>query len=85
MQRIFREITEGRGLVEVAKALNREGILSPRGNSRGKTTIEAYIGTLVWGRSSVRNLPPIRSEEAWSAIVSRDSNGTVSQTNHARA
>lgn len=78
VQRIFKEVTEGRGLVEVAKALNREGIISPRGNSWGKTTIhkiltnEAYIGTLVWGRSSVRNLPPIRSEEAWAAIVSRD-------------
>lgn len=78
VQRIFKEVTEGRGLVEVAKALNREGIISPRGNSWGKTTIhkiltnEAYIGTLVWGRSSVRNMPPIRSEEAWSAIVSRD-------------
>ncbi len=33
VQRIFREITEGRGLVEVAKALNREGIISPRGNN----------------------------------------------------
>ncbi len=55
VQRIFKEVTEGRGLVEVAKALNREGIISPRGNSWGKTTIhkiltnEAYIGTLVWG------------------------------------
>ena len=78
VQRIFKEVTEDRGLVEVAKALNREGIASPRGNSWGKTTIhkiltnEAYIGTLVWGRSSVRNLPPIRSEEAWPAIVDRD-------------
>jgi len=77
VQRIFKEVTEGRGLVEVAKALNREGIISPRGNSWGKTTIhkiltnEAYIGTLVWGRSSVRNLPPIRSEEAWPALVDR--------------
>jgi len=69
VQRIFKEVIEGRGLVEVAKALNREGIISPRGNSWGKTTIhkiltnEAYIGTLVWGRSSVRNLSPIRSEK----------------------
>ena len=64
--------------MEVAKALNREGIISPRGNSWGKTTIhkiltnEAYIGTLVWGRSSLRNLPPIRSEGAWPALVDRD-------------
>ena len=78
VQRIFREVNEGGGLIEVVKALNREGIISPRGNSWGKTTIhkiltnETYIGTLVWGRSSVRNLPPIRVEEAWPAIVDRD-------------
>jgi len=78
VKRIFREVNEGGGLIEVVKALNREGIISPRGNSWGKTTIhkiltnEAYIGTLVWGRSSVRNLPPIRVEEAWPAIVDRD-------------
>jgi site-specific DNA recombinase len=78
VQRIFRSLIDGEGLVAISKGLNREGIISPRGNSWGKTTIhkiltnEAYIGTLVWGRSSMRNLPPIRVEEAWPAIVDRD-------------
>jgi len=78
VQCIFRSVIDGKGLIDISKELNREGIISPRGNSWGKTTIhkiltnEAYIGTLVWGRSSVRNLPPIRVEEAWPAIVDQD-------------
>lgn len=55
--RLFEEITLGKGLVEIAKQLNREGVTGPRGQSWGKTTIhkiltnEAYTGTLVWGRT----------------------------------
>ena len=78
VQRIFNGVIDGKGLIDISKELNREGIIGPRSNSWGKTmlhkilTNEAYIGTLVWGRSSVRNLPPIRSEEAWPAIVDDD-------------
>lgn len=60
------------------KELNREGITAPRSNSWGKTTLhkiltnEAYTGTLLWGQSSIRNLPPVRLENAWAAIVSHD-------------
>ena len=77
MQRIFESVIEGKGLVDISKGLNREGIIDPRGNSWGKTTIhkiltnEAYIGTLVWGRSSVHNLPPVQLEDVWPAILSR--------------
>lgn len=68
--RIFESVLESKGLIDISKELNREGIISPRGNSWGKTTIhkiltnEAYTGTLVWGRRSIRNLPPIRLENA---------------------
>ena len=59
-------------------ARNREGIISPKGNSWGKTTVykiltnEAYIGTLVWGRSSNRDLPPVRVESALPVIIDQD-------------
>ena len=76
--RIFKEALESKGLVEIAKGLNNEGIIGPRGRSWGKTTIhkiltnEVYTGALVWGRTSNRNLPPIRVENAWPAIVDHD-------------
>jgi len=78
VRRIFGCAVEGRGLIDICKELNRDGITSPRGQNWGKTTIhkiltkEAYIGTLVWGRSSVHNLPPIRADEACPAIVDQD-------------
>jgi len=78
VQRLFQEVIEGKGLVEIAKGLNREGISGPRGKSWGKTSIhkiltnETYTGTLIWGQASVRNLPPVRVEDAWPAVVVRD-------------
>jgi site-specific DNA recombinase len=75
--RIFNEIFEGNGLMEIAKQLNKEGIAGPRGKGWMKTTIykiltnEVYIGTLVWGRSSVRDLPVIRVDNAWPAIIDK--------------
>jgi DNA invertase Pin-like site-specific DNA recombinase len=76
--RIFNELLEGKGLIEVARALNQEGIAGPRGRGWLKTTLhkiltnEAYTGVLVWGRNSVHELPVIRVENAWTAIVDRD-------------
>jgi len=76
--RIYKEALESKGLVEIAKVLNNEGIIGPRGRSWGKTTIhkiltnEVYIGTLVWGRTSNRNLPPVRVENAWPAVVAHE-------------
>ncbi len=76
--RIFNLVREGKGLMEIAKELNREGIAGPKGKGWMKTTIrkiltnEAYTGTLVWGRCSVRDLPPIRVENAWPTIIDRD-------------
>ena len=57
---------------------NNEGIIGPKGRSWGKTIIhkiltnETYTGTMVWGRTSTRNLPPVKVENAWLAIVDHD-------------
>ncbi|MBM4445135.1 MAG: recombinase family protein [Chloroflexi bacterium] len=78
VSRAFQRILQGRGLMEIVRELNGEGIAAPRRSSWGKTTLhliltkEAYTGTLVWGRSSKRGLPPIRVENAWPSIVSRE-------------
>jgi site-specific DNA recombinase len=61
----------------VAKQLNKEGIAGPKGKGWIKTSIrkiltnEVYTGTAVWGRNSQRDLPVIRVENAWPAVVDR--------------
>ncbi len=76
--RMFNEVLEGKGLKEILKGLNREGIAGPKGSEWIKTTVhgiltnEVYTGTLVWGRNSVRGLPPIHVENACQAIVSKE-------------
>jgi site-specific DNA recombinase len=76
--RIFSLILEGNGLMETAKQLNKEGVAGPKGRGWIKTTIhkmlinEAYTGTLVWGHNSVHDLSPIRVDNAWPAIIDRD-------------
>jgi site-specific DNA recombinase len=77
VRRIFDQVLAGKGLIEVAKQLNREGIAGPKGKGWIKTSIrnmltnEVYTGTAVWGRHSRRGLPVIRAENAWPAIVDR--------------
>jgi site-specific DNA recombinase len=74
---IYSLILQGNGVVEVAKRLNREGIAGPKSKGWLKTTIfkvatnEAYTGTLVWGRQSQRQLPPIQVENARPAIIDK--------------
>ena len=75
---IFSDILNGRGLIEIAKALNSKGVASPNGKGWGKTGIrtvlsnEVYMGTSIWGRRSKRELEPIRVQNAYLAIVDRD-------------
>ena len=89
--RMFNEVLEGKGLKEILKGLNREGIAGPRGSEWIKTTVhgiltnEVYTGTLVWGRHSVRGLSPIRIENAWQAIVSRETFDNVQSLLKSRA
>ncbi len=74
---IFDQVLMGKGLIEVAKQLNREGIAGPKDKGWIKTSIrkiltnEVYTGTAVWGRNSQRGLPVIRVENAWPAVVDR--------------
>jgi site-specific DNA recombinase len=75
---IFNHVLQGKGLMEVAKQLTRDGIAGPGRKGWLKTTVrkiltnEVYTGTLVWGRDSARDLPPVRVENAWPAIVNKD-------------
>jgi len=74
---IFNNALNGKGLMEIVKELNRNGIAAPRGKGWGKTGIrtilanEAYTGTFVWGRNSKRGLEPVRTQNACPEIVSK--------------
>jgi len=80
VERMFKECAEGKGLKEIAKGLNRDGIPAPGGGKWGKQRThkilcnEAYVGCLVWGkkRNGKSNLPPVRKEEAWPALIEKD-------------
>ncbi len=75
---IFDGVVKGKGLKEIVKELNHSGIAGPRGKDWGKTTIhkilnnEVYAGILVWGRISKRGMKPIKVENAWPAIIDRE-------------
>ena len=78
VRRIFQMALLGTSTLDITKTLNREGIASPQGSRWTKTTIhriltnETYTGTLIWGSRAKDNVPPVRVEDAFPAIVSRD-------------
>ena len=88
---IFNRILQGRGLTEVVRELNGEGIVAPKRKTWGKTTLhamltnEAYAGASVWGRASIRELPEVRVENAWPGIVSREDFDRVQKMMQERA
>ena len=78
VQRIFELAETGRGTLDIARALNEEGIASATGKLWAKTSIstilrnEVYTGTLVWGAAAGGNqADPVRVERAFPAIISR--------------
>ena len=78
VRRIFQMAHLGTSTLDITKTLNKEGIASPQGSRWTKTTIhriltnETYTGTLVWGTRAKDNVPPVRVDNAFPAIVSRD-------------
>ena len=78
VRRIFELALQGRSILDISKTLNAEGIPSPAGKRWNKTTIhqmlsnETYTGTLLWGVTAKDGLPPVRVEDAFPAIISKD-------------
>ncbi len=75
-RRIFDMALQGSSILDVTKALNAEGVASPRGKQWLKTTVhnvllnEAYTGAVVWGTTAKDGQPPVRAEDAYPAIIS---------------
>ena len=89
VKRIFKECVSGKGLREITKALNRDGLTTRNGKKWSSTGIyailknEAYSGTLVWGKHGSM-ASPVRVENAWSAIVDKHTFDTVQSLLKAR-
>ena len=66
VKRIFEMAEAGRGMLNITKTLNDEGIASSAGKLWGKTSVhailgnEAYTGSLVWGTSAKDKAEPVR-------------------------
>ena len=91
VKRIF-DLAETRmGMLKIARALNDDGIASPRGKLWNKTTVhgilnnEAYTGTLVWGNNAKDNADPVRVEKAFPAIVTKAQFSRVNRIMRSRA
>ena len=80
VSRMFSESLRGRGIKEITKGLNQDGILNRAGKSWSCNRLyeilinEVYTGTFLWDRSSMKGgtAAPIRVQHAWPAIVDTD-------------
>ncbi len=77
VERIFGMAEAGRGILDITRILNFEGIANPTGRLWSKNGVhiilrnEAYTGTLVWGADAKDKAEPVRVEKAFPAIVSK--------------
>ena len=78
VQRMYRMAESGSSVLDITKMLNDEGIASSNGKLWSKTMVhyvltnEVYTGTLVWGTNAKDKSEPVRVENTFPAIVSRD-------------
>ena len=92
VKEIFQSSLMGAGLKEICKQLNARGITN-RGRRWYKSGLayllrnEAYTGTAVWGRTvrGKKASDPVRVDDAWPALVSREVFDAVQQAMRSRA
>ena len=77
-ERIFALAESGRGITEIARTLNAEGVANPTGRPWSKNGVHilltnvVYTGALLWGLNARDQAPPVRVEDAFPAIVSKE-------------
>ena len=77
VKRIFELADAGRGMLDIARVLNDEGISSATGKLWSNNAVhfiltnEVYTGTLVWGTAATDGADPVRVERAFPSIVSK--------------
>ncbi|MCY3734106.1 MAG: recombinase family protein [Chloroflexi bacterium] len=78
VRRIFEMASAGQSVLDITRTLNDDGIPTTTGKPWLKTTVhrllsnEAYTGTLVWGHNAKDGAEPVRVEDAFPAIVTRE-------------
>ena len=92
VKEIFESSRRGNGLKEICKELNGRGLTNKRKRWQKNVvhyllTNEAYTGTAVWGVKSKdeKAWEPVRVENAWPALISRETFDLVQQGLHERA
>ena len=91
VKRIFDLAEAGRGMTDITRTLNDEGIASPTGKLWGKTSVhailrnEVYTGTLVWGANAKDKADPVRVNKAFPSIISKAQFRRVSRLMRSRA
>ena len=91
VRRMFQMAIAGDSMLDIAGALNKEGVGSSTGKLWSKAMVhyvlanEAYTGTLVWGTNAKDKAPPVRVEEAFPAIVTKEEFGHVAGLMSSRA
>ncbi|MBN1188581.1 MAG: recombinase family protein [Dehalococcoidales bacterium] len=96
VERMFRESSSGKGMLEITQSLNADGLTTRRNKKWSKTAVhtvlknEVYRGTLIWGErvrshnGSTRQ-PAIRVENAFPAIIDDETFEKVQKKLNARA
>ena len=91
MKRIFGMAESGKGITDIARTLNDEGIANPTGRLCSKNGVhiilryETYAGALVWGTKAKDKAEPVRVEKAFPAIVSKSQFRRVNKLMRSRA
>jgi len=91
VQRIFDMAESGKGILDITRTLNGEGIANPTGRPWSKNGVhiilknQAYTGTLLWGGGARDKEEPVRVEKAFPALVSKTQFRKVNKQMSSRA
>ena len=91
VQRMFEMAQAGKGILDITRTLNEEGIANPTGRLWSKTGIhnilcnEVYTGTMTWGESAREKAEPVRVEKAFLPIISKTQFRGVNKQMRSRA
>ena len=91
VRRMFDMALERKSTLDIARALNADGIGTAKGKRWSKTRVhqmltnEVYAGTLVWGMTGKLTTQPVRLEKAFPAIVTQDEFKRVGKNLEARS
>ena len=91
VERIFALSETGKGILDITRTLNSEGIANPTGRLWSKNGVHiilrngAYTGTLLWGENAKDKGEPVRVEKAFPAIISKTQFRKVNRQMRSRA